>query len=59
MISDFFAAIVLGLICIASAVVIAGCIAEPEFADRCQHCGEYLEDAAAAHDHLARCSPCR
>jgi hypothetical protein len=40
------------------AVVVAGCIEQPTFVDQCQHCGEYLEDAAAAHAHLATCSPC-
>ena len=41
------------------AVLIAGCIDQPTFVDRCQNCGEYLESAEAAHRHFAEGSPCR
>lgn len=62
MIQDALSALVVALTLAAGAVLIAGfagCLCEPTFADRCQHCGEYLEDAAAAHAHLAECQPCR
>lgn len=59
MIQDLLAALVVCLTVSAGAVLIAGCIDQPTFADRCEHCGEYLEDAAAAHEHFTRCSPCR
>ena len=59
MISDLLATLAVGLICLASAVLVAGCVCEPTFADRCEHCGEYFDGVADAHDHLARCSPCR
>jgi hypothetical protein len=59
MISDILSTLVLGLFAVSLALPIAGCLAEPTFADRCSHCGEYLEDAAAAHEHFTRCSPCR
>lgn len=58
MIQDFLAALVVMCLASAGAVLIAGCIAEPTFADRCAHCGEYLPDAEAAHQHLRGC-PCR
>jgi hypothetical protein len=55
MISDILSTLVLGLFAVSLALPIAGCLAEPTFADRCEHCGEYLEDAAAAHEHLRGC----
>ena len=39
--------------------VVAGCLDEPAFVDRCQNCGEYLEDAEAVHRHFAEGEPCR
>jgi hypothetical protein len=59
MISDVLSTLVLGLFAVSLALPIAGCLCEPTFADRCSHCGEYLQDAAAAHAHLAECDPCR
>jgi hypothetical protein len=59
MMQDFLASIVLALTLSAGSVLIAGCLCEPTFADRCQHCGEYLEDADAAHEHVRGCQPCR
>jgi len=45
--------------CLGVSVIVSGCINEPTFANRCDHCGEYLEDAEAVHEHFARCHPCR
>lgn len=59
MISDLIASLAVGLVCLASAVLIVGCVVEPTFADRCQHCGEYFDDAWSAHQHLRECQPCR
>jgi hypothetical protein len=41
------------------AVLVAGCIEQPTFCDRCHNCGEYLETAEASHRHFKESPSCR
>jgi len=59
MIQDFLAAVVVSLMVVAGCVLVVGYLTQPTFANRCDHCGEYVEDAEAVHEHFARCHPCR